>query len=337
MRSGGRHSTIRVGGARAAVLLEVVVSMAVLVSAMGLLGAQLAGGLKMTAFAEEQMRASQLAERVLALVEFDLATQQLIFQQEETEYEFGNQDPDLFWRAKDAYPGYFWRVIVKPVDPQDPEQMLRQITIEVLHQGDLDKQDSIDGAQVVRRLALLRAKPVELNLEELGLGTENPQDLGLPEELATQVPELLSLLGGFDLSRVNLQQIVASLDQETLQMIMPMLQTLIGQIGAENVPEELGDLLGDLGAQLGQPGTPGKQGAPSGLPGAGGPPPGGPKGAGPGGRGGPPGNRPPAGGTGPGQKEGAGGGGGPRQGGGLTIEDLMRMRDEAQQRDGGGK
>ena len=63
---------------RAALLLEVVIALTILVAAMGMLGAQLSGGLKITENARQQTRAAQLADRIMALIELDMQIAELL-------------------------------------------------------------------------------------------------------------------------------------------------------------------------------------------------------------------------------------------------------------------
>jgi hypothetical protein len=255
---------------RAGVLLEVVIALTVLVTAMGLLSAQVVSGLNMTTYAEDQLRVSQLMDRILALTELDPNVQQRVLEAglEPVTDQFGKQ-----------YPGYFWQVQVEPADPDDPNQELGLVTVAVLHQPDREHADSLDGAQVMRTVAFLKAKPASIDLTQLGLDANGLTQAGLPAELAAQLPELLSLLGGFESSTVSIQQIMATLDPQTLQTIMPMLQTLLAQAGGGELPtsaEDLTALLGQLGAAGGgfprapAGGTPAAV-APGGAPGAAGP------------------------------------------------------------------
>ena len=342
---------------RAGVLLEVVIALTVLVTAMGLLSAQVVSGLNMTTYAEDQLRVSQLMDRILALTELDPNVQQRVLEAglEPVTDQFGKQ-----------YPGYFWRVQVEPADPDDPNQELGLVTVAVLHQPDREHADSQDGAQVMRTVAFLKAKPASIDLTQLGLDSSGLTQAGLPAELAAKLPELLSLLGGFESSTVSIQQIMATLDPQTLQTIMPMLQTLLAQAGGGELPtsaEDLTALLGQLGAAGGglprapAGGTPAAV-APGGVPGAAPPGGGGP------GRPGAPGARPalpartgsP---TAPAAPGGAAPGGarqptavppptalppprppprtgGSGEGGHYTIEDLMRLRDELRRQEEGG-
>jgi hypothetical protein len=317
------------------VLLEVVVALAVLVAALGLLGAQLAGSLNMTTYAEEQLRAGLLTDRILGLVQLDPETQRRIAESEVLEDKFG-----------DEYPGYFWRVATEPVDPQTMDLFL--IVIQVLHQTNQDRLDSIDGATVVRQIALLKAAPGQVDLvEQTGMSAD------VAEQLRQMVP-----IAGFDPQAVDLHQLVSLLDEETLKQVMTVLGPQLAQLAAGGLSSEMEGLAGQLsglaGMGLGEGDLPSAEdlaerireaaggrvpGMNAGAPGVGGRRPGmgregrpgfGPRPGGePGGRREPAPPPPPAGGVELGR------GSGPN--GEYTIEDLMRLRDEYERRQGGGR
>ena len=216
----------------AALLLEVVIALAVLVGAMGLLGAQLAGGLEMTRYAEAELRGTLLADRVLALVMGDPNTQQKLTEYEELEEEFG-----------DDQPGYFYYVKAEQVDRDT--QDIKVVTIRVLYQPDPERPDSIDGALVVRQLGFLKADPPKIDLIE---------QAGLTEDLAEQLRQLVPI-AGFDPRSVDLQQLMSLLDEGTLEQLMPMLMPLLQQLAAGGIPPEWAGLAeGLLGGSAGLPG-----------------------------------------------------------------------------------
>jgi len=350
----------------AALLLEVVIALAVMTAALGLLGAQLAGGLDMTGAVEDQLNAALLGERALTLVQLDRTIQERI-------KEAGDVEATLEDRFGSEYPGYFWRVNVRPVDRQT--QDLSVVTVEVLRQPDARRADSPDGATVIRRLAFLKAPPARLDLVEDG---------GLDEGMVEQLRQMVQI-PDFDPRAVDLQQL-AALDPETLMQLLPQLTALLGMAGQlsggdlSGLQTQLGQLPPDAQQQLGQlldgaggpggsrpPGVPGPRGGRGPQAGAGGAPPmegGGPPRGMRGNRGnrgnrgggdaqaggglpdgglpdgGPPGpraggGRRGGGGAGPGGGQGLPPGQGSGPGGRYTIEDLMRMRDEARRQGGG--
>ncbi len=360
---------------RSAILLEVVVALAIMVSAVGLLSAQLSSGLKMMTFSEDAMKASLLADRLVSLVRFDPEMQRQLQQASDTqdfEGPFGGEWGQI---VLPRYPGYFWRVHSQPLTRDNPDTKV--ITIQVLRQRDPAQLDKIEGAVVERQLAFLKVPAPKVDLV---------QEAGLSDEAAQQFQNLT----GQDPHAVDFQQLLSMLDPATLQALAPYLQQVLTQLenGGE-LPPELAGLAGQLGGGAGnlggmsadqlaeyirqqvqaaqQGGQAGQQPSPSGqVPGGrGGRGPGGGQGGQPGGgQGGPPGGQrgggPPGGrqggqqgGPGGGQQGGFGsgqqGGGGQQQGGGpprvqpsgpngeYTIDDLMRLRDLYQQQQGGGQ
>jgi hypothetical protein len=294
---------------RAALLVEVVVSLTIMVAALGVMGAQLVAGLRMTALADQQIRAAHLADRLLALLELDLDTAQSFFDERETEGDFGEQ-----------HRGYFWRATIEPLEVD--LEGIGLVTIDILYQEDPQLRDTIDGARVIRRLKLLKAEPGLIDLAE---------DFGLDEEQLAQISELLPI-AGLDPSAMNPQQLV-SLDPELLLELLPQLLPLLEQFisatrggrggggGGDpqaNLEELIRNRLGDQAENL--PLEEMIQGMGGG---------GFPGGGGRGGRGGGQGA--------PGGRGGAGGQadteGGPSQP--FTIEDLQRRRDEANAERGG--
>ena len=173
---------------RGVLLLEVVVALAILVAAMGLLGAQLVAGLRMTADAEELTRASQLADRVLAFLELDPNTVERFVEYREVDGDFDEQ-----------YPGWFWRAVsedleeVELTDEITEEPRLSRVTIQILHQRDPDRLDDIDDALIVRQLHLLKAARGTIDLErDFGVPAENAEMLkaNLPPEVLTEDGEI---------------------------------------------------------------------------------------------------------------------------------------------------
>jgi hypothetical protein len=217
--------------ARGALLLEVVVALAVLVTAMGLLGAQLAGGLNMTAYSEEQLRASLLADRVLALTQLDPNMQVLLNESDDFEDKFG-----------DEYPGYYWHITTEPLDRDKPDD-LKVVSIEVLYQPDQQLQDSTSGintALPLRHLAFFKGKPGTINLvEQAGLSDE------AAEELRQAIP-----IPGFDPSAVDLQQLMSLLTPDQINQLLPMLSSLLEQFGSGNL-SDLAGLAQQIGGALG--------------------------------------------------------------------------------------
>ncbi|QOJ14954.1 MAG: hypothetical protein HRU75_09995 [Planctomycetia bacterium] len=331
-RSGSRPSR------RAALLLEVVVALTIVVAALGLLGGQIAGGLKLVQDAEVQTRAGEMGDRLLALLELDQELQKRIFVDNDMDGEFGEE-----------YPGWFWQIQLEPAATEG----LGIVTLSVLF--DSQRGDDIGDGRVVRRLHMLKADPGRINFEN---------DFGVPLEQIETVTGG-ALIPGFDPTAFDPQALLSLPPEQLLGLIMqlmPLLQQLPGGAGllsqfggAEGgpaSPEQFREMLQGAAAGGALPGLPGATPrAPAGARDSGGnrdsvagdlSPDGAPNQPAtpnaptirPGNRSGAPrGGAVPGGGAG---NRGAGGGGGNRggtsvqTGGGeprYTIEDLMRLRE----------
>jgi hypothetical protein len=330
---------------RGALLLEVVLAMAILVAALGVFGAQLVSGLRMTETADLRTRAEAMLERVLALSEYDPEMQDLLLSEERTDGDFG-----------DEYPGWTWEIDFLPIEEVAG---LGQVRISVLYRSPDDVGRDSRGPQLVGQAVMLKAARAKINLvDDFGLPTEKV------DELAALMPE------EFDPTDFDPQKLIelATTDPQMIMTLLPALVPLLQQyFGQSGLPagleipggleglmgglqsgdatggltqEQLGQLEGLAGELTGGGGRGGAGGHQGGAvkPPGGGPPPGAgsvtPRGGqGRGGRGGAAGRGGQAGGgSGGGAQKppGAGAGGQPQ----YTIEDLMRMRDELQK--GGG-
>src|SRR5262249_3392707 len=182
----GKHGTRRRTVRRGALLLEVLVALTILVVALAVLGGQLSSGIQMTGQAEKQVRASQLADRIMSLVQLDPTIIEQVFTSGQTDGDFGDQ-----------YPGWFWRVSLEATDVPG----LGAVTVQVLNQEDQQdkqKKGDISTARVVKQLHMLKADPGRVNLEtDFGVDQEQIQ------QFASAVP-----IPGFDPTAINVQAIV---------------------------------------------------------------------------------------------------------------------------------
>ena len=211
---------------RAVLLLEVVVALAIMVMAMGMLSAQLASGLRMTEAAEELTQASQLADRILALIELDPNTVERFFEEREIDGDF---DSEVY----EQYRGWFWRATVEEL-PDDED--LGRVTIEILHQRNFDDRENIEDARIVRTLHLLKANPGRINLAE---------DFGVPEE---QLELLMAMIPvpGLDPTALDPLALV-SLEPEMLLELLPIVLPLLQQFGGGKLPDDFSsDMLREL-------------------------------------------------------------------------------------------
>lgn len=235
-----RHCVPRAAGppvlrARAVLLLEVVVALTLMVLAMGLLGGQLVGGLRMVTFAEEQTRAAQLADRMLALLELDPNTVERFMEYREIDGDFGEQHPGWFWRAT-AEELEQAAGVAQTAEEMAEEEGLNRVTIEILHTGDPEARDDIEQARVVRAIHLLKASPGRINLAE---------DFGVPPEQLEQLSAMIPI-PGMDPTALDPQALV-SLDPEMLMAMLPMILPLLQQFRGGSMPRDLSpDMLRDL-------------------------------------------------------------------------------------------
>ncbi|MCA9242334.1 MAG: hypothetical protein KDA32_00155 [Phycisphaerales bacterium] len=263
---------------RAVLLLEVIVALTIMVTALGLLGAQLISGVRMIEATEEQSRASQIADRLMARLDVDRANFFL-----EVEPEITTDGDAKVWSGRfgDANRGFFWRRTEAPVDPENIDNGLRVVSIEVLRQTDRDKLDSIDGAAVVRELHMLQAAEEEGRIdmaEDFG-ATESELEFfaGLTEQF------------GLDPASFDPQEFVQALPRDPAELIamvaanpalLQLFQTLGSGVmaggaggagGADGNPLDGFDpgALGDLGGAFGGGGQTGGRGGQNGA-GAGG-------------------------------------------------------------------
>ena len=212
---------------RGVLLLEVIVALTIMVSAMGLLGAQLVGGIKMTMYAEEQTRAAQLADRMLALLELDPNTVTRFVAEREADGDFGEQYPEWFWRA--------YAEELEETEDLEQEQRLSRVTIEILHQPGVGLDADIEDARAVRRLHLLKAAPAMIDLEE---------DFGVPAEKVETIMELIASIAPdaiTETGEIDIRVLMQFTGIEDLFALMPMLAGLAGGgFGDENLAGLLG-------------------------------------------------------------------------------------------------
>ncbi|HMQ16052.1 MAG TPA: hypothetical protein PKC49_08775 [Phycisphaerae bacterium] len=237
---------------RAALLLEVVVALTIMVMALGLLAGQLINSIRATSEAEVETRAAQLTDRMLALLELDPNVAGSLLDTLEADGDFGEENP-----------GWFWRVEVIPLEDVPG---LGQVRLDVLLQRHPDKLHDVDTADVVRTVVMLKAAPGRIDLaSDFGV---DPNRL---EELSGQIP-----IPGIDLSNLDPQALV-SMSPEQLMELLPMLLAILEQVapgmagqlgglggGQVPSPDDLAGLIG--GGPPAMPGLPGGVGPPGGMP-----------------------------------------------------------------------
>ncbi|MCG3126838.1 MAG: hypothetical protein CHACPFDD_01693 [Phycisphaerae bacterium] len=241
-RASHNAATVRCG----ALLLEVVVAMTILIAAMAFIGTQMVAGIRTVGLGEQETRLSELADRLLALLELDMQTSERLFTDRSTEGDFGDQ-----------YPEYSWQASVETTELPG----LGQVTIEILYLPDTPSNPNDDEPVVVRRMYLLKADPGRIDFGA---------DFGMNEEQLTQLSQTIPI-PGFDPTQFNPQELVSQDPATLLQMlpvILAMLQQYTGGQGIEELlgpgglegatPDQIRELLaGQLGDLAGGEGLPG--------------------------------------------------------------------------------
>lgn len=208
---------------RAALILEVIIALTVFVLASGLLAAELVNGMQLTGRADAQMRANQLADRMLALLELDPNLTAQLSQELQTHGDFGK-----------SYPRWFWRATVEPLQNVDG---LGLVSLELLYQGDPNDPENYETAGVVRHLHVLKAAPGRVDLAK---------DFGVDQEAVDALSQSLPI-AGIDPTALD-PQAIAALDPQTLLAILPTLMQLLPQLSGGNFsPDMLASLMGGMG------------------------------------------------------------------------------------------
>lgn len=255
---------------RGAMLLEVIVSLALLVFGMSVIGYQINGSL-------DAARATDVGTRALMLVDTKLSELDAGFVRPAW------SDDELRGYFGIAYPGYSWQMTVKPAEIQDfylvkleigynPAQGREQILNPEL---EIDIEDP--GTRIVRTVYRLSPKPATIQPEDWGMSPEDlneaasaagPTDMGgggllpggagdgggggggaLPggggmgggggDQLQTLLKALTELLstGGFDPNNIDPRELAGLLPPETMEQLGPFIDAFFGNgIGMDKLP-----------------------------------------------------------------------------------------------------
>ena len=193
-----------------AVLLEVVLSVAILSLAMMVLGAQFSIGLETAQLSQRQRQGLMLAESVVAQIEM----RTLEVDEDEFVGEFGSQ-----------YPGYAWRVTTA----SSPIEGMKLLTVSILAgppAGEADEPAELEGYQEILSVRTLRAEHMPLDLEQFVSPDQQVEDLC--DQLPPEFCELLNELG-IDLNDFDIPKLIGQLDMENLLELLPMLP-MLGQL-----------------------------------------------------------------------------------------------------------
>lgn len=217
---------------RGVLLLEIVFSLAILLSAIAVCGAAIHNSMLAVERAEQLTRATMLTENLF--MQLDTS----IVQPEEEQTGFSSE-PDM--------PGLSWKLEIRP-DAQQPELLRVTATI---YEGDPN------GAEDQRRTVLatrtMRPKPRTLNLKnDFGMSDEQLKLLtdAIPGGTQSLDPE------NFD------PRSLAGMDMDTLTQLLPALMAALSSQmggGAGQLPGDLGSLTGQLSGGQGAAGQAGNR------------------------------------------------------------------------------
>ena len=206
-------------------LLEVVLSVAILSLAMMVLGAQFSIGLETAQLSQRQRQGLMLAESVVSQIEMGT----LELDEDEFLGEFGSQ-----------YPGYAWRVTTE----SSPIEGMELLTVSILvgrPDDEEGEQAELESFEEVLSVRTLRAEHMPLDLEQFTPPDQPVEDLC--DQLPPEFCELLNELG-IDLNDFDIPKLIQQLDMESLLELLPMLPML------EQLPQ--GQMGGSLWDQIRQ-------------------------------------------------------------------------------------
>ncbi len=185
---------------RGVVLLEVIVALAILILGMAAVGMQMNIGLRIAGDSQTATRAVMLAETTMARL--DAGDIQFV-PNDEIEEDFKE------------YPGWAYRLYIDPTDTPD----FNMVTLQILYKPGVAFEETPDfeSMDVVHTSYTLRATPARLDLQ---------RDAGLTQEQLQQATDEVQL-PGFDPTNID-PTILASLDAQMLQELLPQLMKLLG-------------------------------------------------------------------------------------------------------------
>ena len=211
---------------RGTVLLEVLLSLAILTLGMATIGIQINGGFKLEIEAAELFRRSSLIESMVSQVE-TLVARELAESQTEGTASGPARDLEIEGEFGLVFPGYGYRVLIEPTEVLD----LNRVSIELLEAPyNPDTGDLLEEGERVHLVRMLRASPPKINLEKLGVN--------LPPEQRT----LLETGGLLDESgNLNIQALLG-MEPGALLELLPL---LISAFGGGQMAEMMGNMSPD--------------------------------------------------------------------------------------------
>lgn len=254
-RRPGRGGLCRMASRRGAVLLEVILALGLLVAGMAMVGFQVNTALSMARAADLRTRAMMLVDAKMA--ELDAGVLLPTWIGDELKGYFGIE-----------YPGYSWRMRIKPAEIQN----LYLVTLEIGFnesrvQEQIDNPETqieIDdpGTHILRTVYRLVPKPADVNLQrDFGYTQEELDELinaaaggdpnaaadvqgggptgggggggggaGPMGDMAAMLSQLIQAIAssGLDLNSINPRDLAQFLDDETLDTLGPLIDMYFG-------------------------------------------------------------------------------------------------------------
>lgn len=219
------------GRLRGVMLLEVLVSLALLAFGMAVVGLQIQTGLQMARTADLNTRAVMLIDTKFSELDAGVLVPQTI--EGEIDGHFGL-----------AYPGFAWRVDIEPTETRDlfmatvEIKYSEEVRQEQLRNPDVDVDFEDPRFRLLRSAHRLIPSPPDVNFE---------RDMGMTQEQIQELSEHVPV-PGIDLRNID-PRMLANLDDELLAELMPMLEEMLGQGGGldalRNMSQEQRDALQD--------------------------------------------------------------------------------------------
>lgn len=254
---------------RGAMLLEVLISVALMVFGLAVVGLRISTSLESARRTQSWTIGMLLAETKMAELQAGAV-------------EFGDSDDYVSGYFGIRYPGYSWRIQIEPCEIENLFLMSLEIGYnasvvdEQIENPDMEIDFDDPETVIIRTVHRLVPTPADLDLNrDFGIDLEGLQQQsaegggpgggqgdsaqdelwGLINDFLTQHPEILNDSGGIDLDAIK------NLPEEDFQMAMEILQQFVGRgsrIG--QLEDQLGESLGQGGGQNAPTGGGGRAG-----------------------------------------------------------------------------
>jgi type II secretory pathway pseudopilin PulG len=234
-----RNPTLKTAGARrGAILLELMLSLALLILGLTVIGTQFTGGLETARRSEIRLRCAQLAE--LKLAELDA---QMFNAAEAAQGEFGP-----------AYPGFKWELVSQPntaIPDLPTNQQIFNVTLTVTYEA--------GGTVHTFAVDTIRGGPITFDLaEELGMEKEQLDALASTVPLPSLQTGSLNMAELKDMNPLVLMQMLPQIAQAmglpNADLFAPLLsdpQKLMDVLSSGQLPEDIQQQLNGLGVDQG--------------------------------------------------------------------------------------